>query len=155
MNQTANQTTYDLLGQLLNASATFTNRSSRQASSQLEPFAGIDLFDEAGQDLLDDLESNPSYSKMQRAILMAIPRNLRAVRSRGWRALLEDFSAFSYVTKSSIQTLQIIFNKVVDKVRNTVRFICNDFQCFGLLPRSSTVDPTTRPPTIVGQMRRI
>lgn len=121
MNETANQTTFDLIDRLLNASATFNNRSSRQQSppSPLDPFRGIDLFDEASQELLNNIETLSGYTKLQRAMLTSISRNLMTSRSRGWRILFDDFKAFDYVAKATVSMLQSLFNDAVDKVRDT------------------------------------
>lgn len=119
MNQTANQTTFDLLEQLLNASsAAMNNRSSRQASfSPMDPIGSVDLFDEASQDLLNDLDTLGSYSKQQRAMIAATSRNLMEVRSSSWRVLFDDFKDFTFASQNSMSVLQSIFNNAVDRVR--------------------------------------
>lgn len=120
MNQTANQTTFDLIDKLLNASSAAAgggNRSSRAANSpSTDPFRGVDLFDEASQDLLNDLDSLPGFTKMQRAIMAAFSRNLLSTRARGWRILFDDLKTFVTIPRSSMSTMQSIFNNAVDKV---------------------------------------
>lgn len=119
MNQTANQTTFDLLEQLLNASsAAMNNRSSRQTSiSPMDPIGSADLFDEASQDLLNDLDTLGSYSKQQRAMIAATSRNLMEVRSSSWRVLFDHFKDFTFASQNSMSVLQSIFNNAVDRVR--------------------------------------
>lgn len=116
MNQTANQTTFDLMDKLLNASA-INNRASRKAPSPFDAFDGVELYDEASQDLLNDVAALECYSNLQRSMLRSISRNLMSARSRGWRILYEDFRAFTFVANQSMAMLQEIFNNAVDTVR--------------------------------------
>lgn len=115
MNQTANQTTFDLIEKLLNASAV-NNRAGRNA----DPFGSADmLFDAESQGLLNDLENMKSYSGYQRSVLKQITRNLMRGRSYGWRTIFDDFRALANVAKPSIKILQWMFNTAAKNVRLT------------------------------------
>ena len=125
MNQTANQTTFDLMEQLLNVSSAALNNSRirRQAPSPhgtKDPFRAINLFDEESQTLLYDLQSHSSFSKLQRNIMKSVSRGIIEARLRGWRSLLEDFKTFSNVAKSNVAMLHDLFNEAEDNVRSKV-----------------------------------
>lgn len=127
MNQTANQTTFDLMEQLLNASSFNISRSSRAYDQQqrrhprhpLDPFQGVNLFESDSQQLIDDLQTLATYSPLQRAILKAVSRNLMTDRSRGWRTLVAELKDMTRAAKSSMTILQGIFKNAMNEVSHT------------------------------------
>lgn len=126
MNATANQTTFDLMDKLLNASA-LNNRSSRRDTPSVDPFRGVNIFDEPSQELLYDLEATDFYSDSQLATISAVSRNLVSLRAGAWRTSFDGFQAILSAANTTMSSLHETFNKAVDSVSLLV-FVISQYQ---------------------------